>query len=149
MNKVLFSRNTDDWKTPKILYDTFMELGYIDLFPFQSDIDQFTITYKDKYLFCNPPFSKMKQVSKYILELLQKNNHIKLLVPVRSDTKWYQSLLPYCKNIWLFKGRMKFNDLKTGVPFPVCLLSLNKIKNNGMIRTYYGTIEEFIQEILL
>ena len=33
--KVLFSKNSDDWRTPAHIYDLFMKLGYVDPCPFQ------------------------------------------------------------------------------------------------------------------
>lgn len=37
---VMFSKNTDDWKTPSDLYKCFMDNGWIDTFPFQSTYDE-------------------------------------------------------------------------------------------------------------
>ena len=63
---------TDDWKTPKLLYDTFMKLGFVDCFPFQSEENEFEKIYHHKYLFVNPPYSKLKEVAKWT-----KKNNIK------------------------------------------------------------------------
>ena len=37
--KVMFSKNSDDWKTPNVLYKTLMEKGYIDPCPYQAKED--------------------------------------------------------------------------------------------------------------
>lgn len=35
----VFSSKTDDWQTPKAIYDCFMANGYIDPCPYQSKVD--------------------------------------------------------------------------------------------------------------
>lgn len=37
--KVMFSKNTDDWKTPSELYEVLMKKGWLDPCPYQSKID--------------------------------------------------------------------------------------------------------------
>ena len=34
-----FSHGSDNWKTPKEIYDYFMENNYVDPCPFQSEVD--------------------------------------------------------------------------------------------------------------
>lgn len=44
--KGCFSHNHDDWRTPSALYKAFMDLGFVDCFPFQSKDDEFLKTYR-------------------------------------------------------------------------------------------------------
>ena len=37
--KGCFSHKTDDWETPKEIYDYFIGNGFVDPCPFQSEID--------------------------------------------------------------------------------------------------------------
>jgi hypothetical protein len=37
--KGCFSHNSDDWKTPKEIYDYFIDKGYIDPCPYQCEVD--------------------------------------------------------------------------------------------------------------
>ena len=44
--KGCFSRESDNWRTPSPLYRAFMELNFVDCFPFKSEVDEFTKNYR-------------------------------------------------------------------------------------------------------
>ena len=113
----------DDWKTPKKLYDFLMDNGWIDCFPYQSQFNEFENEYYGVKLFINPPFSKMKEVTKWIIEQ-SRVNKILLLIPARTDTKYFHELIEKCHPfIFFVKGRLHYNESKEGAPFPtICLL---------------------------
>ena len=139
--KGCFSKETDNWKTPSNLYNFFIECGYIDTFPYKAEYDEFEKNYFNEKLFINPPFSKMKEVTEWIYRQFENNNHIILLIPVRSDTQYFQKLLALKPSIWFVKGRLKYNDYGTA-PFPSIIMSFAKYS----IIPYYlnGSVEEFI-----
>lgn len=92
MDKVLFSRKSDHWKTPKKLYDRFMDIGCFDPCPYESDFDGLSIEWKEKN-FVNPPYS---QISKWVDKSIEQNKKGKgviLLIPARTDTKYFKNLL--------------------------------------------------------
>ena len=125
--KGIISRETDNWKTPINIYNAFIENGFIDTFPFMAEYDEFKNDYHDQKLFVNPPFSKMKDVVKWVIRQYQNNNIIALLIPVRTDTKYFHELIikiPYSR-IYFIKGRLKYNDGSTGAPFPTMLVYIN------------------------
>ena len=130
MNKVLFSQGSDDWQTPTAIYNYFVKVhGYKDLFPFKSKIDQFNIDYKNELLFCNPPFSKINKVVDYLKRQYDNNCNMWVLVPARTDTKWFHELLKMHPDVFFIKGRLKYND-KGSAPFPSVLLHINKSLSN-------------------
>ena len=126
------SSNSDDWKTPSPIYNTFITMNYIDCFPFQSEINQFDIDYHNEKLFINPPFSIMDDVIEYVLKQYKKNNQIALLIPVRTDTKYFKRLFDNTDCvIYLIHKRLHYNDDKSA-PFPSMLIMMNqniKLKN--------------------
>lgn len=61
-----FSHNSDDWRTPSDIYDQYMKNGFIDCFPYHAQYDEFKMTYKDKKLFVNPPYSKLKYLPQWV-----------------------------------------------------------------------------------
>lgn len=127
--KGCFSHNHDDWRTPSELYKAFMGLGFVDCFPYKSDVDEFSKNYRGRHrLFINPPFSKMMEVSKWVIKQFNNGNIIALLIPARTDTKYFRLLcdvLGFYMTIIFITGRLKYNDLGTA-PFPTMLIILRK-----------------------
>lgn len=117
------SHKSDDWRTPSDLYDFMINHeGFIDCFPYQSDIDEFTLERGCCLnLYANPPFSKLNKIPQWIKHQVNDNhNLVVLLIPSRTDTKYFHELLEFKPFIFFIKGRLHFNDSKSA-PFP-CLL---------------------------
>ena len=75
-------------------------------------------------VWCNPPYGKDIEawVKKASYEIKQDYcNFIVMLIPARTDTKWFHNyVLPYSK-IFYIKGRIKFGSNKGSAPFPSLL----------------------------
>lgn len=121
--KGCFSKNTDDWRTPSSLYKLFIDQGYIDCFPFHADYDEFERIYDNKLLFVNPPYSKLKLIPDWLKTQLDHGCYITLLIPSRTDTKYFHQLLDLHPFIQFIPGRLHFNDSKEAAPFPSLLLT--------------------------
>ena len=39
--KACLSNKTDNWRTPKKIYNQYIECGYIDTFPYEANYDEF------------------------------------------------------------------------------------------------------------
>lgn len=123
MNKVLFSSNSDNWCTPKVIYDSYINKGYFDPCPLNSEFNGLEIEWKQKN-FVNPPFSKIKEfVDKSIIEF-NKGKKVVLLIPARTDTKYYKKLVDFGCTIIFITGRLHFNN-SNSAPFPSCYIILN------------------------
>ena len=114
------SHNSDDWKTPTEIYNKFMKAGYIDCFKYQSEEDETKNEYKNQKLFINPPFSKMKQITPWIIKQARKNI-VALLIPARTDTNYFHELIKLHPTIYFIKGRLHYNDSNCA-PFPILLV---------------------------
>lgn len=122
MDKVLFSKNSDNWATPKVMYDFYTMNDYFDPCPLNSQFDGLTIEWKEKN-FVNPPYSKIKYfVDKSIMEH-KKGKEVILLIPARTDTKYFRKLVDYGCDIVFITGRLHFNN-SNSAPFPSCLIYL-------------------------
>lgn len=44
--KGLFSHASDNWRTPKDIYDCFMSHGFIDCFKYEANYDEFKNSYR-------------------------------------------------------------------------------------------------------
>ena len=125
--KACLSHNHDNWATPKKLYDLILKIGYIDTFPLNSNYNELENTYKNQKLFINPPFSKLKDVTEWLIKQFKNNNEILLLIPARTDTKYFHKLLELRPFIYFIKGRLHYNESKSA-PFPSLLLYFNPKK---------------------
>jgi len=119
----------DNWGTPKHIKEKYKD--YFDPCPYEYKEDGLLIDWKE-YNFINPPFSKLKEFSKKIYEEYKKNKKIVVLIPARTDTKYFHDYLLKCNpRIEFIKGRLKYIDLDNSsksplsAPFPSILLFIN------------------------
>ena len=111
--------NSDDWKTPKDLYDKLNKEFKFDFDPCPlhhntSEFDGLNIEW-GKSNFVNPPYSrKLKEA--FIHKALKESKEGKIVVmllPVSTSTKiFHEVLLPNCE-IRFLKGRVKFEGINT------------------------------------
>ena len=125
--KGCFMHESDHWRTPSKLYNWFVkQCNYFDPCPYKcTEFNGLEIAWP-KNVFCNPPYSEInKWVDKAIKEHeRQYDSDILLLVPARTDTKWFKKLQTHACKISFFEGRLRFNDSKNGAPFPSILVEL-------------------------
>ena len=73
----------------------------------------------DGGVWCNPPYGK--EIGKWVEKASREresNRFIVMLLPARTDTKWFQQyVLPYAW-LWFVDGRLKFGGAETSAPFP-------------------------------
>lgn len=70
-------------------------------------------------MFCNPPYGRniAKWVQKGFEEAQKPGTKVVMLLPARTDTKWFHD---YCVKgkIEFLKGRIKFGNADNPAPFP-------------------------------
>ena len=70
-------------------------------------------------VFCNPPYSNIAEwVKKCYTESLKPHTTVVMLIPARTDTKYFHGYIYHRAEIRFIKGRLKFNDGKGSAPFP-------------------------------
>ena len=70
-------------------------------------------------MFCNPPYSAIADwVRKAYYEGCKDNTVVVLLIPARTDTRYFHNFIYGRSEIRFIKGRLKFGDSKNGAPFP-------------------------------
>lgn len=130
-NAVMFSSNSDEWATPQWLFDELNNEFNFDLDPCASDENHKTPIYYTKdnsglsqkwggcRVFCNPPYSQIsKWVEKAFEEGHKPNTLVVLLIPSRTDTKYFHDYILHRAEIRYIKGRLKFGNQKNSAPFP-------------------------------
>ena len=145
--KGCFLHNKDDWSTPKEFYEYLLAQGYSDPCPLHSKEDNLSKIYpKGTKLFINPPYSKIIEWTEFIKNNI--HNRILLLIPSRTDTKYFHELLKLQPWIYFIKGRLKFGNSKESAPFPSLLLLF--IPGLKLFTTFYGTtLEDIIERRLV
>ena len=69
-------------------------------------------------MFCNPPYSEIgKWVEKCYREGCKDNTLVVLLIPSRTDTKYFHNFIYQRAEIRFVKGRLRFNG-SDNAPFP-------------------------------
>lgn len=142
INKSLFTSLSDEWATPQELFNNLDDLFHFDLDPCctyenHKCKNYFTIcenglnqSWFNKVVFCNPPYSDIKNwVKKCYNESFYNNAFVVLLIPSRTDTKYFHDYICGNCEIYFIKGRLKFNN-KGSAPFPSMICVFDGIKHN-------------------
>ena len=136
INKGMMSSSTDEWATPIKYYEELDNVYHFSLDPCSTEENHKCKKYftkKDDGLkqswggyrvFCNPPYGReiSKWVEKAYLENKNNNAFIVMLLPARTDTRWFHNYIYNKHKIIFIKGRLKFNDGKQSAPFPSMLV---------------------------
>ena len=132
VNKGLFTSNTDQWATPQYVFDELnQEFGFTldpcaDEFNhkcdkyFTKDDNGLIQNWGNDRVFCNPPYGR--EIGKWVQKAYEtnrtNNNLVVMLLPARTDTKWFHDYIYGKAEIRFIKGRLKFGDSKNSAPFP-------------------------------
>lgn len=70
-------------------------------------------------VFCNPPYGSIaKWVEKCYREGTKDNTVVVMLIPSRTDTRYFHKFIYHRAEIRFVRGRLKFGDGKNSAPFP-------------------------------
>ena len=116
------------WATPKWLYEELNKEFHFDYdpCPYKSNFDGLNKEW-GKANYINPPYGK--EITKWIkraYEVWQGGGICVMLLPSRTDTKWWHEYIMKASEIRFIKGRLKFNDCNNSAPFPSCIAIFNR-----------------------
>lgn len=129
----MFSSKTDLWATPQDFFDSLNKEFGFTLDPcatpenakcnkfYTKEIDGLKQNWEGETVFCNPPYGREigKWVEKCFNESLKPNTKIVMLMPARTDTKYFHNFIYHkATEIRFLKGRLRFGDSKNSAPFP-------------------------------
>lgn len=130
---VMFSSQTDQWSTPQDFFDKLNEEFHFTLDPcadefnhkceryYTKEDDGLFQDWKDEIVFCNPPYKWISLwVQKCYLHSRNGEGLAVMLIPARTDTKWFHDYIYNKPNVEIrfIKGRLKFGNSKNSAPFP-------------------------------
>lgn len=131
----MYSSKTDLWSTPQYLFDELnKEFNFtIDVCAipenakcqkfYTPDIDGLQQKWNG-ICWCNPPYGR--SIGKWVKKAYEEyynGNTIVMLLPARTDTKWFHNYIYGKAEIRFIKGRLKFGNSKNSAPFPsmICI----------------------------
>lgn len=124
MNKVHFSSQRFDWKTPKAVYqilDSEFNFNH-DPCPTNPTHDGLKNDWGRRN-YVNPPYGReIGKWCKKAYEEWQKGKLVVMLIPSRTDTKWWHDYIMKVDEIRFIKGRLNFDDSGNPAPFPSAVI---------------------------
>ena len=135
MTKGLTSTGNIVAETPKYLFDKISSIFNFSLdacaLPENAKCESY-YTPKDDGLskpwrggvWCNPPYGR--EISSWVRKAYEEsqkeyNSFVLMLLPARTDTKWWWDWVQGKATLFFIKGRVKFGDHNVGAPFPSVL----------------------------
>lgn len=130
---VLFSSASNEWETPLDFFRALEKEFHFTLDPccvpanakckkYYTPIqDGLVQDWQGERVFCNPPYGRgiYHWVKKCYQESKKKNTLVVMLIPARTDTRYFHEFIYHkAKEIRFVKGRLRFGKAKNGAPFP-------------------------------
>lgn len=130
-NRGMFSSNTDEWATPQAFFDELNDEFEFTLDPcatpnnakcpryFTKEQNGLLQSWQGERVFCNPPYGK--EIGKWVEKCYREASEgamVVMLIPARTDTKYFHEYIYKKHETRFIKGRLKFNDCGKPAPFP-------------------------------
>ena len=137
---VHFSSRRLDWQTPDaVICDLQKEFGehYFDPCPVEPEFDGLKEMWSrgSAWNFVNPPYGR--EIGKWCQKAYKENlkgSLVVMLIPSRTDTRWWHDYIMKADEIRFIKGRLKFKGAKNSAPFPSCIVVFRGKKNESRKR---------------
>ena len=124
INKGLFSSKTDQWATPQEFFDELDREFHFDLDPcadesnhktpeyFTKEQDGLLQDWSGRRVFCNPPYGRAiaTWVEKAYREGTKDGTIVVMLIPARTDTRYFHDFILHRSEIRFVPGRLKFGS---------------------------------------
>ena len=131
---VLYSSATDEWPTPRAFFAKLNRRYRFTLDPcatpdnatcplfFTKEEDGLKQDWGTHRVFCNPPYGRaIGAWVRKCFEASQSGALVALLVPARTDTRWFHDWIQGKAEIEFIRSRLRFGDAESGAPFPSML----------------------------
>ena len=124
---------TDDWATPRDLFNELHGVHKFDLDVAASQSNHlcdewYGLDHADEskrngleaewwgHVWCNPPYGR--GIKDWVLKASQHHDSVVMLLPARTDTKWFHELVLPNADVQFIKGRLKYGGGQSPAPFP-------------------------------
>lgn len=130
--EVLFSSKEEKWATPQDFFDKLNEEFHFTLDAaassdnakctnyFTEEQDGLAQSWGGHTVWCNPPYCRKTGlwVKKAYEEHQRTGCTVVMLLPSRTDVRWFHDYILGKAEIRFIKGRLKFGGSKNSAPFP-------------------------------
>lgn len=130
--KVLFSSKEEKWATPQDFFDKLNDEFHFTLDAaaspdnakcanyFTEEQDGLAQSWEGHTVWCNPPYCRKTGlwVKKAYEEHQRTGCTVVMLLPSRTDVRWFHDYILGKAEIRFIKGRLKFGENKNSAPFP-------------------------------
>jgi phage N-6-adenine-methyltransferase len=130
--ELMFSGKTDEWSTPQDFFNKLDREFDFNLDPCADHTNAKVDVYYTKSdngiskdwagftVFCNPPYGRAigEWVKKAYEESRKPYTTVVMLIPARTDTRWFHDYIYGKAEIRFVKGRLKFGGSPHNAPFP-------------------------------
>ena len=127
---LMFSSKSNEYATPQSFFDELNKEFGLTLDPcatpenakcskyFTREQDGLKQNWEGHTVFCNPPYGR--EIKDWVKKCYEESANAKvvMLVPARTDTKWFHDYIYHKAEIRFLRGRLKFGDCKNSAPFP-------------------------------
>lgn len=129
---LMFSSKTDLWETPKYLFDELNREFNFTIDVAANEDNHKCVTWLGHWndgsftnglqhdwagtVWCNPPYGR--GVGEWVKKAYESDATVVMLLPARTDTKWFHDYIYHKSEIRFIKGRLKFGGCKNSAPFP-------------------------------
>ena len=140
-DRAIMSAATDEWETPRELYDMLDSEFHFTVDVASSDenakcLKHYTKTdnglvqnWAGETVWCNPPYGRqIGDWCKKCFEFSEDGGTAVMLLPARTDTKWFHEYVYGKAEIHFIRGRIKFGGSRWNAPFP-SMVVIFKAKN--------------------
>lgn len=142
MNQALFSSKSVEWETPPELFRALdEEFGFtLDVCASEENkkCEKFFSRAEDGLkqkwsgvCWCNPPYGR--EVGTWVAKAAKEagaRTTVVMLLPARTDTKWFHGYIYGQAEVRFLPGRLKFGGSKNGAPFPSMIVIFRGVQKN-------------------
>jgi len=139
ITKVIFSSNSSEWATPQNIYEQLNNEFNFTLDPcsthenakckkhFTKEENGLLKDWSKDVVFVNPPYGR--ELPLWVEKAYNENKKgafVVMLIPARTDTKYFHKYIYNKHEIRFIKGRLKFNDERKSAPFPSMIVIMRR-----------------------
>ena len=134
-NDLFFSSKSEEWATPQDFFEQIDKEFHFNLDACataeNAKCDKYYTKEQDGLsqewngiVWCNPPYGR--SIGMWVKKAYESKATVVLLVPARTDTKWFHDYVLGKAEVRFVKGRLKFGGCKNSARFRLCLLFTEK-----------------------
>jgi|TARA_Y100000310_G_scaffold334537_1_gene414556 site-specific DNA-methyltransferase (adenine-specific) len=146
--QVMFSSKSKEWGTPQHFFDKLNKrFGPFTLDPcanssnykvvkhFTADENGLEQDWGGHVVFMNPPYGRgiKEWIKKAYEESRKEDTTVVMLIPARTDTRYWHDYVMKANDLYFVKGRLKFGNGENSAPFPSAVVVFENTPRNAYL----------------